>query len=43
MGGDMSLMVQRIKEALLMKKKEQAEDLREELVDMLEAIENWKY
>jgi molecular chaperone DnaK len=36
---DISLMVRQIKEALLLKNKEQAEDLREELLDILETIE----
>ncbi|MDR1588089.1 MAG: Hsp70 family protein, partial [Treponema sp.] len=38
-GGDMSLLVQRLKEALLLKNKEQAEDLREELLDVMEVME----
>jgi molecular chaperone DnaK len=37
-GGDLSLLVWQIKEALLLKNKDQAEDLREDLLDMIEAI-----
>jgi molecular chaperone DnaK len=39
MGDDMSLMVRRIKEALLLNNKEQAEGIREELLDMIEVVE----
>ncbi|MDR2133531.1 MAG: Hsp70 family protein, partial [Treponema sp.] len=39
MGDDISLLVRRLKEALLLKNKEQAEDLRDELLFMVEAIE----
>jgi molecular chaperone DnaK len=38
-GGDISLLVRRIKEALLLGNREQAEDLRDELLSMLEALE----
>jgi molecular chaperone DnaK len=39
MGDDVSLLVQRLKEALLLKNREQAEELREELLTMLEVLE----
>jgi molecular chaperone DnaK len=39
MGDDMSLLVRRIKEALLLGNKEQAEDLREELLSMFKVLE----
>jgi hypothetical protein len=38
-GDDLSLLVRRLKEALLLNNKDQAEDLREELLDMIEALE----
>jgi molecular chaperone DnaK len=38
-GGDIALLVRRLKEALLLKNREQAEDLRDELLAMLGAIE----
>jgi molecular chaperone DnaK len=38
-GDDISLLVRRLKEALLLKNGEQAEDLREELLDMLTVME----
>jgi molecular chaperone DnaK len=38
-GGDMSLLVRRIKEALLLKNQEQAEEYRDELLVMFEALE----
>jgi hypothetical protein len=39
MGGDIGLLVRRLKEALLLKNKDQAEDLRDELQIMFDAIE----
>jgi molecular chaperone DnaK len=39
MGGDIELLVQRVKEALLLKNTEQAEDLRDQLLEMLGALE----
>ncbi|MDR2133757.1 MAG: hypothetical protein LBP27_01525 [Treponema sp.] len=39
MGGDISLLVRRLKEALLLKKRDQAEELRDELLAMLEVME----
>jgi hypothetical protein len=39
MGGDIGLLVRRLKEALLLKNMDQAEDLRDELVSMLEVME----
>jgi molecular chaperone DnaK len=39
MGEDLSLLVRQIKEALLLQNREQAEDLREELLSMVEALE----
>ncbi|MDR3123348.1 MAG: Hsp70 family protein, partial [Treponema sp.] len=38
-GGDIGLLVRRLKESLLLKHKEQAEDLRDELLTMLEVLE----
>ncbi|MDR3147322.1 MAG: Hsp70 family protein [Treponema sp.] len=38
-GGDMDLLARRLKEALLLKNTEQAEELRDELLDMLEVID----
>jgi hypothetical protein len=38
-GGDIELLLRRLKEALLLKHKEQAEDLREELLAMLAVFE----
>jgi molecular chaperone DnaK len=38
-GGDLQLLIRQIKEALLMGEKEQVENLREELLEMLEALE----
>jgi molecular chaperone DnaK len=38
-GGDIALMVRRIKESLLLGEKEQAEDLRDDLLSMLEVME----
>ncbi|MDR2095672.1 MAG: Hsp70 family protein [Treponema sp.] len=38
-GGDINMLVQRIKEELLLKNKEQADNLREELLAMLEVME----
>jgi molecular chaperone DnaK len=38
-GGDLGILARRIKEALLLKNKEQAEDLREELLALLETLE----
>jgi molecular chaperone DnaK len=39
LGGDISLLVRRLKEALLLKNTEQAENLRDELLAMLEVLE----
>jgi hypothetical protein len=39
MGDDISILVERLKEALLLQNKEQAEDIRKELLDMLEKFE----
>ncbi|MDR3191570.1 MAG: Hsp70 family protein, partial [Treponema sp.] len=38
LGGDINLLLGRLKEAILLQETEQAEDLREELLDMLEAL-----
>jgi molecular chaperone DnaK len=38
-GGDISILVRQIKEALLLQEKEQAEDLRDDLLSMLEVME----
>jgi molecular chaperone DnaK len=39
MGGDIGLLVRRLKEALLLKNREQAEELRDELLSMIDVIE----